>query len=209
MTYTCKDGYEFREDPVALPSPVSWVPFNNSLEYFMQRDSRTDSWQAARVKCQALGGDLASVTSLAVQQFLTDTFQDLDHRKWIGGRLGGSGSYEWVNGETVGFEYFSHGLSPSLECLAMKEDDNGKWEDEDCTENDIDRFFCERGNSSSSSPRANSTSSVDFKKERKVSCLAAGNTSAQWSYDYEVPRMCYSMWIVVLACLTLLFISQL
>ena len=30
----------------------------------------------------------------------------------------------------------------------MREDDDGKWEDLDCTEDDIDRFICQRGSSS-------------------------------------------------------------
>ena len=34
--------------------------------------------------------------------------------------------------------------------------------------------------------------SVNLEKERRVSCVASGNSSASWTYDYEVPRMCYS-----------------
>ena len=146
MSYTCKEGYEFTGSPVALPSPVTWIPFGGA-EYYLATDYYTDSWQAARVKCQALGGDLASITSFAVQKFLTETFGELGHKKWIGGRLGGSGHYEWVSGEPVEYKHFSCGLSPSRECLAMREDDEGKWEDRDCSEDDIDRFICQRGSS--------------------------------------------------------------
>ena len=202
MTYTCKDGYEFREEPVALPSPVTWIPFGGA-EYYLGRDISADSWQAARVKCQALGGDLASITSMEVQKFLNETFQALNHKKWIGGRLAGPGNYEWVNGAPVEFKHFSSGLSPSLECLAMNGDDDGKWEDQNCTKNDIDRFFCQRGSTTGKKKRQTSDivdvggtrakRSLDLETERKMSCVASSdNTSAHWSYDYEVPRMCYS-----------------
>ena len=205
MTYTCNDGYEFRGEPVAVPSPVTWIPFSGA-EYYQGWDTSADSWQAARVKCLALGGDLVSINSLEVQQFLNETFQDLDKKKWIGGRLVGSGTYEWVNGATVEFKHFKSGLSPSLECLAMGSEDDGKWEDQDCTKSDIDRFICQKGSSSlsPSGKKKRETSdvdvggnrvkrSLDLEKERKMSCVASGNSSAHWSYEHEVPRQCYGM----------------
>ena len=189
MTFTCYDGYEFRGDPVALPSQVPWVAFGGA-EYYLGRDSSADSWQAARVKCQALGGDLASITSLEIQTFLTETFQDLHQRKWIGGRLAGPGTYQWVNGVVMEFKHFSSGLSPKLECMVMKEDDGGKWEDEDCMKYNIDRFICERESSKKKrqtietavSSRANV--SIDLEKERKT-------ISPQKSYHFSLKRRPY------------------
>ena len=193
VTFTCNEGYEFREDPVALPSLVTWIPFGGS-EYYQGRDSSADSWQAARVRCQALGGgaDLASITSLAQQNFLTETFTDLGYKKWIGGRLAGAGNYQWLNGDSLDFKHFSYGLNPTKECLAMKEDDGGKWEDQDCTKYDIDRFICQRESSNQSVSRSPANSSLDLEVSRAMSCVASGNTSAVWTYDYQVPSRCYS-----------------
>ena len=113
----------------------------------MGNDAGTDSWQIARDKCRALGGDLASITSFAVAKFLSDTFQEVQHKKWIGGKQGSSGSYQWVNGDTFEFTDYSCGLSPSKECLAIRENEEGRWEDQDCSKDDIDRFICQKGTS--------------------------------------------------------------
>ena len=165
VTYTCRKGYEFLEDPVSVttPEPTTqgpstttttttttttvnvWTSFAGA-EYYMGTDSGTDSWEQARAKCQALGGDLASITSFPVQKFLSDTFQDLQHNKWIGGKRTTSGTYEWVNGDAFEFTDYSCGLSPSKECLAMGSE--GRWEDQDCSRSDIDRFLCQKGSSS-------------------------------------------------------------
>ena len=208
MTFTCNQGYEFREAPVAVPSSVTWIPLGGS-EYYQGRDSSADSWQAARVKCQALGGDLASITSIEIQNFITETFQDLGYKKWIGGRLAGPGNYQWLNGDTLGFKHFSYGLNPTRECLAMKEDDDGKWEDQDCTEYNIDRFICEKLSSNESVSRSPAESSLDLEKGRKMSCVAGGgnSTSAHWTYDYEVPRQCYSKFFINITALVSLFSS--
>ena len=62
--------------------------------------STYESWTDASSYCQNLGGELASVTSSDINDFLTTLTEDM---AWIGGYKDTDGNWNWSDGST--FDY--------------------------------------------------------------------------------------------------------
>ena len=62
--------------------------------------SSYESWTDASSYCQNLGGELASVTSSDINDFLTTLTEDM---AWIGGYKDDDGNWNWADGST--FDY--------------------------------------------------------------------------------------------------------
>ena len=97
--------------------------------YSIQTDTLT--WEAARNSCVALGGDLAAVTSVAVQAKLFDLESSVDF--WIGGNdLTSDTTFSWINGDAWVYDNWNTNQPNHLteqDCVKMKKN-TGRWDDE-------------------------------------------------------------------------------
>ena len=100
--------------------------------YSIQTDTLT--WEAARNSCVALGGDLAAVTSVAVQAKLFDLESSADF--WIGGNdLTSDTTFSWINGDAWVYDNWNTNQPNHLagqDCVKMKKT-TGRWDDVSCT----------------------------------------------------------------------------
>ena len=75
VTVTVVDGDTLRFNlPPAQPTFFQWSAAVGGNDHWYALTTLAGTWQQTRAAAQALGGELASVTSLAENQFLTDTF---------------------------------------------------------------------------------------------------------------------------------------
>ena len=169
ITYTCNQGFEFAGDPIpiTLSTPTTttttttttvtttismeWKIFKGA-QYAKGEDELT--WEEARSKCQEAGGDLVTIHTWEVHNFIHDEWGD-SFDAWIGlTDKETEGVYKWASG--VQFEY--NNWYPS--CSAPQNDDNdnkdcvrwesfvdGRWDHADCAQEE--KFFCEKGTSES------------------------------------------------------------
>ena len=70
--------------------------------------SSYESWTDASSYCQNLGGELASVTSSDINDFLTTLTEDM---AWIGGYKDDEGNWNWSDGST--FDYTNWASTPT------------------------------------------------------------------------------------------------
>jgi hypothetical protein len=100
--------------------------------YIIQSDTLT--WEAAKSSCVSLGGDLAAVTSVAVQAKLFDLESSSDF--WIGGNdLTSDTTFSWVNGDAWVYDNWNTNQPNHLagqDCVKMKKN-TGRWDDVSCT----------------------------------------------------------------------------
>ena len=162
MKYVCDVGYVFVEEPVPVntieptstttagPSTTTvamdWKSFQGA-QYALGSESDTDSWQIARDKCKNAGGDLATIQSWAVQNFINGQF-GTSNNIWIGAkRSSSSGAFTWANGDSWEFKNWKDCNHGSKLCVKIDGGENGRWEDEDCDTNNIPRYLCQKGSS--------------------------------------------------------------
>ena len=164
MKYVCDIGYVFVENPVSVntikptttttPGPTTttvamdWHTFKDA-QYALGYDSAADSWQIARDMCQAAGGDLATIQSWEVQKFINGQF-GTQYNIWIGAsRNSDSSPWTWANGVEWEFKNWKY-CDPSFRlCAKIDGEENGRWEDIDCDTDNIPRYLCQKGTSSS------------------------------------------------------------
>lgn len=135
---TCTDG-DFRvEDP---DSGRCYLYFKIS-----------DGWQGARLRCLSVGAELAAIGSQAENDLVAGlAANNTDYPEvWLGGSdLNAEGSFAWLSGEPFGFtgwaagEPNQNGGTAEEDCVAMRTDTLGAWNDETCS--GALTFVCERG----------------------------------------------------------------
>ena len=160
----CDIGYVFVENPVSVntieptttttPGPTTttvamdWKPFKDA-QYALGQDSAADSWQIARDMCQAAGGDLATIQSWEVQKFVNDEF-GTQYNIWIGAsRASSSAPWTWANGVDWEWKNWKDCSHAGWSCVKIDGEENGRWEDIDCDTDNIPRYLCQKGTSSS------------------------------------------------------------
>lgn len=103
----------------------NWVEHSSHC-FFLSTDQK--SWLAARAECVRLGGDLAIVSGLTDQEFLTTLIKNAtvgEHgAAWIGASdLVEEGSFIWVDGTSVEETYWKNEPDdtdkPSEDCVAI------------------------------------------------------------------------------------------
>ena len=118
----------------------------------MGHDSSGNSWQHAREKCQAIGGDLASIPNYAVQRFLLDTFQieqfESYENIWIGAKKI-NGDYQWSNGDPFQYTYYQCStMNQNKLCLHMSGSHDGRWNTAVCDfATETKYYMCQKGSS--------------------------------------------------------------
>jgi hypothetical protein len=120
------------------------------------------TWEAARNSCIDLGGDLASITTVAVQTLLFDLQSEVDF--WIGGNdLTTDTTFAWINGDEWIYDNWNTNQPNHLggqDCVKMKKD-TGRWDDVSCGREFM--FACQKlnvGTFSFSNPGGNQQSSI-------------------------------------------------
>jgi len=90
-------------EPTPNLTPVTGrIPFEGS--YYQLFDTGL-TWQQARTHAQSIGGDLATITSHAEQNFIEDLIiQGGKYAYWIGGTHFANGQFSWVTGESTSFD---------------------------------------------------------------------------------------------------------
>ena len=162
VKYVCDVGYVFVENPVAVNTirPTStttagpttttvsmdWHSFQGAL-YALGNEADVRSWQIARDKCNAAGGDLATIQSWAVQKFINGKFGTTQNI-WIGAkRSSSSAAFTWANGVTWEYNNWKNCNHGSKLCVKIDGNENGRWEDDDCDRANIPRYLCQKGTS--------------------------------------------------------------
>ena len=100
------------------------------------------TWNDARSHCKSLGGDLASVSSLEINTFLTILTSD---QAWIGGYKSGS-SWKWTDGSSVDYSNWMSGQpnnwGGNQDKIYINRDGLGGWDDD---KGSSERYFiCEK-----------------------------------------------------------------
>lgn len=124
---------------------------------YLRYDTAAGSWQDARAHCQAIGGDLATITSSQEQLFVFTNFMGGNrHDVWIGlTDAAAEGAFKWVDGTTPAYtnwdpqEPDNAGSTNNQDCGALSHLNfqrfDGKWSDGDCAtgEGMNTGFLCE------------------------------------------------------------------
>ncbi|TKR83295.1 hypothetical protein L596_016915 [Steinernema carpocapsae] len=115
----CDGGYEYRYFPQQL------------------------TWATARLTCQSLGGDLASIHNTHVFAFIDEMLlQAHQYLAWIGGQVDSSGQISWIDGSRVDFLHWAtnNPHHRTMVTCAVARRVKG-WENIDCDYKK--RFICE------------------------------------------------------------------
>ncbi|KAI6661260.1 Macrophage mannose receptor 1-like isoform X3 [Oopsacas minuta] len=110
---------------------------------FEESDARIN-WFDAQSTCSVWGGDLTSVPSERMNNFLYTIVLDTTNKYWIGlYDDNGDESFNWIDGTQVRYtNYVSNAPNDfnSMSCIAMETD--GKWNNYDC--GNMNDFICKR-----------------------------------------------------------------
>jgi hypothetical protein len=113
------------------------------------RETASATWANAQTACLAWGGQLATITSAAEQNYI-QTYINPGFARFIGGRdTPTEGTWNWVTGETWSYTNWGGGLpngGAGQNCLEFNS--GGLWDDEACST--VQRYFCEKPTSQKS-----------------------------------------------------------
>ena len=129
-----------------------WKDFSGASYLFVEE--KNTGWQAAQDACIALGGQLASITSQEVQNFLDNNFKFEKHT-WIGANdKDVEGTFKWVKGETWLYKNWKSGEpngGDSRDCTYIEKNklNQGSWKDEACDKTWVGAYLCQKGTSTS------------------------------------------------------------
>ena len=166
MKYVCDLGYVFVENPVPVNTiaptttttagpttttvAMDWKTFKGA-QYALGKDNIVESWQIARDMCQAAGGDLATIQSWEVQKFINDQF-GTSKNIWIGASRSSTSSltpWTWANGVAWEYKNWNDCSYGNYLCGKIDRNENGRWKDVECDKDNIPRYLCQKGTSTS------------------------------------------------------------
>ncbi|XP_077993133.1 macrophage mannose receptor 1-like [Glandiceps talaboti] len=133
------------KEPTVLPSgncPPGFKEYKNKCYSFngADYDDRL-GWNDARLQCGAIatGGDLVSIHSQEIQSFLSSYLREVNHASWIGlSDISIPSRFLWQDGSEVDYTNWAaeepNGRLSGENCVEMYfQDNDGKWNDIDCT----------------------------------------------------------------------------
>ena len=121
------------------PEPVTSFTWN-AHTYTLYNESLT--WEQAKLRCEALGGHLATITTQAEQNAVSSSLPVISGKYWLGAKADSAGWWSWVTGEPFEGQYRNYAAGQpdgSGSFLVMT---GGLWDD---VRNDdyADGFICE------------------------------------------------------------------
>ena len=126
------DNYQSKRLEIGLTSIPDGATEYNGHYYKIFESSGT--WDAAKKKCEDLGGYLVCITDAKEQQFITG-LNSGNSRLWIGGTRDDAFNWRWVSGETWSYENWQPGepnnssnVISNENCAAIW-DSAGQWND--------------------------------------------------------------------------------
>ncbi|XP_042329972.1 macrophage mannose receptor 1-like [Sceloporus undulatus] len=143
--FICKRHNSSVDSPVTPTSPEplggcaeGWLLFDNKcFRIFGFNEGERRNWSDARTECKNLGGNLASITSQAVQAFLIVHIKSTSTDPWIGlNDINQEHHFLWTDGSGVYYTNWAKG-SPRYngDCVSMVKKPEmlvGNWRDERC-----------------------------------------------------------------------------
>jgi hypothetical protein len=97
--------------------------------YYQRFDLKAASWAVGKYKCEAIGGHLATITSVDEQGFIVANFTLVTSNFFNQYAIGGvsvAGKWKWITGEPWGYSNFIH-VYNSIGYLKITKD--GTWFD--------------------------------------------------------------------------------
>ncbi|XP_041804638.1 macrophage mannose receptor 1-like [Chelmon rostratus] len=146
--------------------PPHWKKFNSKC-YTIIKDQKL-TWDGGKKQCQAMGGNLASISSRHVEVFLMTQMADRPISDlWIGFRSL-NGDYYWTDGQprryvNLGFKGHHRVRFSSRTCVVINTNPyrvTGKWIPKSC--NDTNGYICHRNVDSSLPDSPEPTTSTDY-----------------------------------------------
>ena len=131
---------------LAIPVQVSAANYESAVEYnnhYYKVFSDTISWHDAKKNCEAMGGNLAVITSEEENRFAFELVTKSGFMCWLGATDEiDEGIWRWVNGENWNYipsnSEFNN-AAPSQNYLVLGLFDNGGWDDQSVV---FDNQFC-------------------------------------------------------------------
>ncbi|XP_078519695.1 macrophage mannose receptor 1-like [Lissotriton helveticus] len=140
--------------------PTNWLSHKRKCYKIFGKDGEKElSWSASRQECIDAGGNLASITSEDIQDFLVYHLRGIKVGVWIGlNDINAEDKFLWTDGSGVyytnwaadfpGGNYYMYRDSYENDCVSIKTGstlDAGSWIDEDC--DNLRGYICQMGKS--------------------------------------------------------------
>ncbi len=113
-------------------------------EYFFQGST----WDGSQLKCQLLGGELATIGDTAINGILSSLVPSAFPTAWLGGTDEGSEGSWSLDGSSMSFTNWragepNNGAGGATEnCLIIESNLGGSWDDQPCSS--INSYICQR-----------------------------------------------------------------
>ncbi|MDR1560577.1 MAG: Ig-like domain-containing protein [Clostridiales bacterium] len=134
-----------------VPPPISAAQTYTKVEYDGHQYQIFDeamSWAQAKARAEQLGGHLATITSLAEQNFINSLFKPIRRTNyWLGGTdTATEGVWTWITGEAFSYQNWDSGQPDNTgnqDYLVLWPNSGGRWDDGDNNNPADFGFICE------------------------------------------------------------------
>lgn len=111
----------------AWSAPVQWEAATGGNDHYYEYIPSSRTWDDARAEALAQGGYLATITSLAEQEFLYALYPEIS---WIGGSDSlTEGVWQWMDGPEAGLVFWDNGPTAAFSFWHAATDEPNDWAD--------------------------------------------------------------------------------